>query len=193
MKRLLMLVAAIAGISLAGGKALAANPAEVEVWVMITNLSVAITSSTTYSYGAVVAGSTALQPGGSNFVIQNNGNVAESFQLSVLSASNALLTGGGLWALVAGAPVGEQVRLCALFTAGPTVAGDFNPAFDALTTAPVTAGSIDAAPFSFVDVGVAGGNAVAQGASRNLWTRIETSATTVQFTNKFLRIQVNAI
>ena len=193
MKRLLMLVAAIAGISLAGGKALAANPAEVEVWVMITNLSVNITSSTTYSFPALTAGTSGVQAAAQNFVVQNNGNVNETFQLRVQPTSNALVGGAGLWTLVSAAPVGEQVRLNALFTAGPVVAGDFNTAFDALTTVLVSSGAVDASPFSFVDVGVAGGSNVIPGASRNLWTRVDTSATTIQFANKFLRIEVNAI
>lgn len=191
MRKIAMLIMAIAGLGLLAQNARAANPAEVEVWVMISNLSVNISSATWYNYGPTVAGTTPVQ--GTSFVVQNNGNIAETFQLRVVPTSNALVGGGGLWTLVSGAPAGEQVRLCALFTAGPPAVGDFTPGTDALTTALVSSGAIDASPFAFTDFATQGGNAVGVGASRNLWTRLDTSATTTQYTNKFIRLEVNAI
>jgi len=186
-----MLITAIAGIGLLAPNARAANPAEVEVWVMISNLSVNITSATMYNYGATVAGTTPVQA--TNFVVQNNGNVTETFQLRVVPTSNALAGGGGLWTLVSAAPVGEQVRLNALFTAGPSVLGNFDTVNDALTTVLVSAGAIDTSPFAFTDFATAGGAGVLPGTSRNLWTRLDTSLTTTQYINKFLRIEINAI
>lgn len=193
MKRIAMAMAVIAGLGLFAQNARAVNPATVDIWVMLQNLSINVAGgSTWYDFGPVVTGSTNnVQALGLNFVVQNDGNVNETFQLRVLPVSNALVSGGGLWNL--GVPGVETVRLSALFTQNRPLEANFTPATDALTTVAVSSGNADAAAFCFTDFAAWGGFAVAPAASRNLWTRIEAPTSTTQTTKNFLRLEINAV
>jgi len=185
--KLFKCVLTTAGALLLAGTARAANPADVEVWVMLQNLSVTIASATSYDYNTVSTATSTAQTVG--FQVTNSGNVAEKYQLRVLPASTALLGGGGAWTLVSAAPAADQCRLSALFNSVAPAVGAFDMTQDPLTLVAVTSGAIDPAPF----IGDQNGNGVAAAANRNLWTRFDAPTSTAQFGKVNLKIEITAI
>jgi len=141
--------------------ALAANPSNITVTVMIQNLSVSTTGP--IDFGVVTAGSATVSTVSST--VTNAGNVAETYSVN--------LTNPGGWTAVQAAPGSEEYCLGAMFNSAQPASGGFVYADHALTTTPT---SCSATKFAGNETGVS----VPASAARHLWFKFEApSATTV--------------
>jgi len=141
--------------------ALAANPTNISVTVMIQNLSVSTTGP--IDFGVVTAGSATVSTVSST--VTNTGNVAETYSIN--------LTNPGGWTAVQAAPGNEEYCLSSIFNSVQPASGSFVYADHALSITPI---SCSATKFAGNETGVS----VPTSAERHLWFKFEApSATTV--------------
>jgi len=141
--------------------ALAANPSNISVTVMIQNLSVSTTGP--IDFGVVTAGSATVSTASST--VTNTGNVAETYSIS--------LTNPGGWTAVQAAPGNEEYCMSAMLNSAQPASGGFVYADHALSTTPT---SCSATKFAGNETGLS----VPTSAARHLWFKFEApSATTV--------------
>lgn len=188
MNRNMKTLLTVLSVALVGGAARAANPVSVDVWVQVQNLSIAVTTSTSYDYGVQQFAASAIQA--TKFTFQNNGNASEQFQYGIDNVNSTAITPVGLWAVVNTVPAAEQVRLGLVLKTTAAVAGDFAYPTDALTTGPVTAGTTSPSTY-IADIGSI--NPVAVGATRDGYTQIWLPSTTTQYTHVKIIVLANAI
>jgi hypothetical protein len=168
--------AALAAIALLGltAPALAANPATISVTVTIQNLSVA--ASGPIAFGTVVAGSQTVS--GAASTITNDGNVTETYSLSLTNPSS--------WTAVQAAPsAAEEYALLAIMNTAAPVGTDFSYANHALSTSPVAASGTKFA-------GTQTGLSVAASGTRNLWFRFNAPTSTAVATQQAVTVTLTA-
>lgn len=167
----LMLLVAIALLS-TGEQAWGVNPATISVTVTIQNLSVSATGP--IAYGTVIASSETVS--GSGSTVTNDGNVTETYSLSLTNPS---------WTAVQAAPAAEQYALLAQFNATAPTAVSFTYANHALSTTP-TASS--ATKFAGGQTGLS----VAAAATRSLWLRFNAPTSTAVTTQQTITVTITA-
>ena len=175
MRRMLGLGAVLAVLSLAGaGVAHAANPATISVTVTIQALSVSTTGP--IAFGTVVVGSETVS--GSASTVTNDGNVTETFSLS--------LTNPGSWTAVQAAPSSaEDYALLAKFNSAAPTAVSFTYADHALSTVSVAS---SATKFAANQTGLS----VTAAGTRSLWFRFNAPTSTAVTTQQNITVTVTA-
>lgn len=152
----------------------AGNPATISVTVTIQNLSVS--TSGPIAFGTVVAGSQTVSS--SSSTITNDGNIAETFSLS--------LTNPSTWTAVQQAPsAAEEYALLAQFSSSAPAAGSFTFANHALSS---TSASSSATKFAGDQTGVS----VAASGSRSAWFRFNAPTSTGVTTQQNITVTVTA-
>ena len=169
-KFLFITTVALAGWTTA---ALAGNPATISVTVTIQNLSVSATGA--IAFGTVVSGSETVS--GSPSTVTNDGNVVETYSLSLTNPSG--------WTAVQAAPASEQYALLAEFNAAAPAAASFSYGNHALSTASVAS---TASTFA----GDQNGASVAVSATRSLWFRFNAPTTTAVTTTQSITVTITA-
>jgi len=160
-------------LSLWASTAQAANPATINVTVMIQNLSVSATGP--IAFGTVVASSVTVSSDSSHVV--NDGNVTETYSLK--------LTDPGGWTAVQDVPGSEEYCLSAQFNSAQPLAGSFAYADHALTTSsvPCAADKFD---------GDQTGLSVPTSGARYLWLKFEAPSGTVVTTQQTIVVTITA-
>ena len=172
--RTVLVFTAVLALGAIARPAWAANPATITVTVTIQNLSVSTSSG--IAFGTVTTSSTTTAPDSS--IVTNNGNVTETFSLSV--------TNQAPWVAVQAAPsVAEEYALLALFNTVQPVNGDFGYANHALTTSSVASSGTKFA-------GTQTGLSVVAGATRLLWLRFDAPTSTAVTTQQSFPVTVTA-
>lgn len=152
----------------------AGNPATISVTVTIQNLSVA--ASGPIAFGTVLAGSQTVSS--SSSTVTNDGNIAETFSLS--------LTNPSTWTAVQLAPSSaEEYALLTQFSSSAPAAGSFTFANHSLST---TAASSSATRFAGDQTGVS----VAASSSRSVWFRFNAPTSTAVTTQQNITVTVTA-
>ncbi len=152
----------------------ASNPATISVTVTIQNLSVS--TSGAIAFGTVVAGSQTVS--GSGSTITNDGNVTETFSMS--------LTNPSTWIAVQAAPASaEEYALLMQFNSSAPTAVSFTYANHALSTASVTSSGTKFA-------GNQTGLSVAASGSRSAWFRFNAPVTTAVTAQQNITVTVTA-
>jgi len=141
------------------GAALAANPSNISVTVMIQNLSVSTTGP--IDFGVVTAGSATVSTGSST--VTNDGNVAETYSVN--------LTNPASWTAVQALPGNEEYCLSAMLNSAQPASGGFTYADHALSTVST---QCSATKFAGNQDGVS----VPVSATRNLWFKFEAPSAT---------------
>lgn len=151
----------------------AANPATISVTVTIQNLSVSATGP--IAFGTVVAGSETVS--GSASTVTNDGNVTETYSLSVTNPAS--------WTAVQAAPAAEQYALSAQFNSAAPTAASFAYATHALST---TSTASSATKFAGNQTGLS----VAAAATRSLWFRFNAPSSTAVTTQQTMTVTITA-
>ena len=164
-------VLAVGGL---GRSAWAANPATISVTVTIQNLSVSATGP--IAFGTVVASSQTVS--GSASTVTNDGNVTETYSLS--------LTNPSTWTAVQAAPTAaEEYALLAQFNSSAPTAGSFTYTDHALSAASVASSGTK---FSGNQTGLS----VATSGTRSLWLRFNAPTSTSVTTQQAITVTVTA-
>ncbi|MEW5700669.1 MAG: hypothetical protein AB1792_00335 [Candidatus Zixiibacteriota bacterium] len=167
-------VIALALLGLWVSSAQAANPATINVTVMIQNLSVSATGP--IAFGTVLASSETVS--GSASTVTNDGNVTETYSLS--------LANPGGWTAVQAAPSGaEEFALLAQFNSSGPTAVSFTYANHALSTSSTPSSGTKFA-------GNQTGLSVAVSGTRSLWFRFNAPTSTAVTTQQTIVVTVTA-
>jgi hypothetical protein len=152
----------------------AANPATISVTVTIQNLSVS--ASGPIAFGTVVASSQTVS--GSASTVTNDGNVTETYSLSVTNPAS--------WTAVQAAPsAAEEYALLAQFNSSAPTGASFTYADHALST---TSTASSATKFAGNQTGLS----VAASATRSLWFRFNAPTSTAVTTQQNITVTVTA-
>ncbi|MBI1797421.1 MAG: hypothetical protein HYR74_10265 [Candidatus Eisenbacteria bacterium] len=152
----------------------AGNPATISVTVTIQSLSVSATGP--IAFGTVVAGTQTVSGAGST--VTNDGNVIETFSLS--------LTNPSTWTAVQAAPsTAEDYALLAEFNSSAPAAGSFTYANHAISTASVASSATKFA-------GDQNGLSIAASGTRSLWFRFNAPTSTSVTTQQSITVTVTA-
>lgn len=151
----------------------AANPATISVTVTIQNLSVSATGP--IAFGTVTAGSETVS--GSASTVTNDGNVTETYSLSLTNPTN--------WTAVQAAPAAEQFALSAQFNSAAPTAASFVYANHALSTTSVASSGTKFA-------GNETGLSVTALATRSLWFRFNAPTSTAVTSQQTITVTVTA-
>ena len=158
----------------AGQAAQAANPATISVTVTIQNLSVSATGP--IAFGTVTTTSQTVS--GSASTVTNDGNVTETFSLSVTNPAS--------WTAVQAAPsAAEEYALLAQFNSSTPTAASFTYANHALSTTSVAS---SATKFAGDQTGLS----IAAAATRSLWFRFNAPTSTGVTTQQTITVTVTA-
>lgn len=175
-KNLWKLVALLSFTAMMGtvGAAQAANPATISVTVTIQALSVSATGP--IAYGTVTASSSTVS--GSSSTVTNDGNVTETFSLS--------LTNPGTWTAVQAAPAApEQYALLAEFNTVAPTSASFTFASHALSTVSTASSATQFA-------GNQTGLSLPATTTRNLWFRFDAPTSTAVTTQQTITVTLTA-
>ncbi|MGH7741211.1 MAG: hypothetical protein ACRENS_04240 [Candidatus Eiseniibacteriota bacterium] len=157
-----------------GGAAWAANPATITVTVTIQSLSVSATGA--IAFGTVTTSSSTVS--GSASTVTNDGNVTETYSLS--------LTNPASWTAVQAAPsAAEDYALLAQFNTAAPTSGSFSYANHALST-----GSVASSGTKFA--GDQTGLSIAATGVRSLWFRFDAPTSTAVTTQQTITVTVTA-
>ena len=157
-----------------GGAAWAANPATISVTVTIQALSVS--ASGPIAFGTVTASSSTVS--GASSTVTNDGNVTETFSLS--------LTNPATWTAVQAAPAAaEEYALLAQFNSAAPTSGSFTYANYALSTTSVASSATKFA-------GNQNGLSLPATTVRNLWFRFDAPISTAVTTQQTITVTVTA-
>jgi hypothetical protein len=153
--------------------AFAGNPATISVTVTIQNLSVS--ASGPVAFGTVVSGSSSVS--GSASTVTNDGNVTETYSLSLTNPSG--------WTAVQASPGAEQYALCAQFNSAAPTGLSFTYGNHALST---TSAAASGTKFAGDQTGLS----VATSGTRSLWFRFDAPASTAVATQQNISVTVTA-
>ncbi|MEZ4655551.1 MAG: hypothetical protein R3E12_18680 [Candidatus Eisenbacteria bacterium] len=151
----------------------ATNPATITVTVTIQSLSVSTTGP--IAFGTVGAGSETVS--GSASTVTNDGNVTETFSLS--------LTDPAGWTAVQSAPGAEEYALLSMFNSTAPAANTFTYLDHALSTTPVASSGTKFA-------GNETGLSVPATETRSLWLRFNAPTSTTVTTEQSITVTVTA-
>ena len=175
-KNLWKLVALVSFAAMMGtsSAAWAANPATISVTVTVQALSVSATGP--IAFGTVVASTSTVS--GSASTVTNDGNVTETFSLS--------LTNPGTWTAVQAAPsVAEEYALLAEFNNAAPTSGSFSYANHALSTTSVASSATKFA-------GNQNGLSLPATTTRDLWFRFDAPTSTAVTTQQTITVTLTA-
>ena len=176
MRHRLRAVTSLGAVLLLGASApaWAANPATISVTVTIQSLSVSATGP--IAFGTVVSSSETVS--GSGSTVTNDGNVTETYSLS--------LTNPASWTAVQAAPsAAEEYALSAQFNSSAPTAASFSYANHALSTTSVASSGTKFA-------GNQTGLSVAASGTRTLWFRFNAPTSTAVTTQQSITVTVTA-
>ncbi len=183
--KLLSIIGIVFLLSIAGGTVYAALSEDIYCTVLIQDLSVSLSSSS-YPFGALSAGGTSA-PGAQAITVTNDGNVTETYDISLAYT----LTGSGTpWTSVTAAPGADEFRMSAIFSTTANAAGSYDGAVDALTTSDQTS---TATKFA-IDAEAVGlkGYSVATTATRDLNFCFEAPTSTDVTAQQYITVTITA-
>lgn len=157
-----------------GSAAWAANPATISVTVTIQALSVSATGP--IAFGTVTSSSSTVS--GSASTVTNDGNVTETFSLS--------LANPGTWTAVQAAPAApEQYALLAEFNTAAPASPSFTYASHALSTVSIAS---SATQFAGNETGLS----LTAASTRSLWFRFDAPTATAVTTQQTITVTLTA-
>lgn len=169
-----IVVAGTVFVSWWAAPAMAANPVTISVTVTIQNLSVSATGP--IAFGTVVAGSQSVS--GSASTVTNDGNVTETYSLSLINPAS--------WTAVQAAPVAAgEFALLAQFNSAAPLAASFTYANHALSILSVAASGTKFA-------GSQSGLSVPASGTRSLWFRFNAPTSTAVTTQQSITVTITA-
>ncbi len=178
--KLLSIIGIMFLLSMTAGTVFAGLNEDISCTVLIQALSVHVDSSS-YAFGAL-ATSGSSEPTTQTITVTNNGNVTETYELSLAYA--------GAWTSTTGDPGNETFRMSAVFSANANDAGNYDGAVDALTTTPELC---IANKFAIDGGSVADrGYSVATSAARSLNFRFEAPTVTTETAQQYITVTITA-
>jgi hypothetical protein len=182
--KLLSIIGIVFLLSISGGTVYAALFEEIYCTVIIQDLSVSLGASS-YPFGQLATSGTSA-PTGQAIVVTNDGNVTETYELSLAYT----LTGSGTAWTAGAAPAAHIFRMSALFSSTANASGNYDGTADVLTTSDQAAsGTI----FAIDAEGVGEkGYSVATSATRDLNFCFEAPTSTDLTSQQYITVTITA-